>query len=472
MSHTPGEQPPTPDAPDLDLPVTAGDAPPAGEAALPPQPQAPEPEAPEAPRAAGGDRTRRRVLVVGGGVVGLCCALRLARAGQDVTVIDGPAPNGRPPASWGNAGHIAVEQVSPLASFSTLKTLPRRWYGLGGALDVRDLGTVLPWAWKFLTACRPAVFARGRTALTNLLADAIPAWEDLLDAIGEGALLRLDGHLVVWESTGSARRGRRGWGAESGFATLGDLTAADRALLSGLRPLADGLRFAGTGQVSDPGLLLDRLAAALVAAGGRREASRVARLDLDGGAAQVVLADGRRLGGDAVLISAGIGSAALMAGVGERPPLIAERGYHVQWADHDWPEDAPPVVFEDRSMIVTRFDGGLRAASFVEFAREDSLADPGKWDRLRHHVHELGLPVRGPGVEWTGARPTLPDYLPAIGRATTPNNLYYAFGHQHLGLTLAGVTARLVEDLLLRPAPETDRAVAPFSLTRFGDWVA
>lgn len=412
--------------------------------------------------------SRRRVLVVGGGVVGLTAALRLARAGQDVTVIDDPQatfPGSLGPASLGNAGHIAVEQASPMASLSTLTTLPRRWYPLGGALDVRDPLALAPWVARFLAACRPQRFERGRVALSGLLAQAMPAWQALAASLEEPGLIQADGHLVVWESTGSARRGRRGWEADSGHARVGDLSAADQALVRRLAiPLAGGVRFHGTGRVSDLGRLVRTLAAALIAAGGAIQRQRVARLDRDGADACVVLADGRRLGGDVVLVAAGFGSAALLAGVGERAPLVAERGYHLHWSDHDWPVDAPPLVFEDRSLIITRFADGLRAASFVEFAPADTPADEGKWDRLRQHVAALGLPVRGEPRAWMGARPTLPDYLPAIGRAPTLDNLYYAFGHQHLGLTLAAVTADLVEGLVLGGG---DADLSPFDLRRF-----
>src|SRR3546814_13555454 len=104
----------------------------------------------------------------------------------------------------------------------------------------------------------------------------------------------------------------------------------------------------------------------------------------------------------------------------------------------------PPVVFEDRSMIVTRFRSGLRAAGFVEFGRAESPSDARKWARLRAHVQALGLPFRLPGEPWMGARPTLPDYLPAIGRARHAGNLFHAFGHQHLGLPLATITGAAV----------------------------
>ena len=117
-------------------------------------------------------------------------------------------------------------------------------------------------------------------------------------------------------------------------------------------------------------------------------------------------------------------------------------------------------------MIVTRFRSGLRAASFVEFATAARPADPRKWARLRHHVATLGLPISREAKEWMGARPTLPDYLPAIGRCAGFPELLYAFGHQHLGLTLAACTAEAVGALAVGEARPFD--LAPFDLARFG----
>ncbi len=116
-------------------------------------------------------------------------------------------------------------------------------------------------------------------------------------------------------------------------------------------------------------------------------------------------------------------------------------------------------------MIVSRFRSGLRAAGCVEFAHERSPPDARKWRRLHAHAAELRLPFDAPPREWMGARPTLPDYLPAIGRSPCVGNLAYAFGHQHLGLTLAAVTAELVAALASGEAPGID--LAPFALERF-----
>ncbi len=117
-------------------------------------------------------------------------------------------------------------------------------------------------------------------------------------------------------------------------------------------------------------------------------------------------------------------------------------------------------------MIVSRFHSGLRAASFVEFGQAASPPDGRKWQRLRAHAKELQLPWSGEPREWMGARPTLPDYLPAIGRSRRADNLLYAFGHQHLGLTLAAITGDLVGSLAAGHEPSID--LRPFDLERFG----
>ena len=154
-----------------------------------------------------------------------------------------------------------------------------------------------------------------------------------------------------------------------------------------------------------------------------------------------------------------------MEQLGHRAPIIAERGYHIQSPTRDLETGFPPVVFEDRSMVVTPFRSALRATSFVEFARASDPPDPRKWTRLLAHAKAVGLPFERQPSQWMGARPTLPDYLPAIGKSDRVPNLIYAFGHQHLGLTTGPITGELVAALAMGERPAID--TAPFSLSRF-----
>jgi glycine/D-amino acid oxidase-like deaminating enzyme len=407
-------------------------------------------------------------LVIGGGLVGLSCALNLQSRGIRTTVIDAAATwRG---ASWGNAGHLATEQVEPLASRKTLRSMPKRLFLRGGALSLpaRDVGAWLPFALRLMRSTTPSRFEAGKSALRSLLRAAIPAWRRLAETTRAEHLIVEDGHFVVWETPDGAAAGRAAWmSSDTGTATLRDATDGEMARLSALmsRRIAGAIRFQGTGQVVDLDELAKRLTDHLALLGGAQRSARVHKLVTKGSNVAAVLDGGEVLHPDLVVVAGGVSSGALLQPLGDTVPIIAERGYHIESADTDWPADLPPVVFEERSMIVTRFRSGLRAASFVEFAREQSPADPRKWARLRHHVAALGLPLREPCSEWFGARPTLPDYLPAIGRSRRVANLLYAFGHQHLGLTLAAITGELVSALASGEPADID--IRPFDLQRF-----
>jgi D-hydroxyproline dehydrogenase len=168
---------------------------------------------------------------------------------------------------------------------------------------------------------------------------------------------------------------------------------------------------------------------------------------------------------DVTVVCAGAASGDLMRPLGHAVPIIAERGYHIQSRAAAWPVDLPPIVFEDRAVVATGFRSGLRLTSVVEYAHRHAPADPRKWQRLRAHAAALGLPMGDDVTQWMGARPTLPDYLPAIGHSHRARKLFYAFGHQHLGLTLGPITGEIVADLVVGAAPAVD--LTAFGLERF-----
>ena len=431
---------------------------------------------------------RGSVIVVGGGIVGRASALQLLRSGCDVMLVDPdvpsrpvPSPEARSvaglacsgPASFGNAGHVATEQVTPLTNPAFLRSVPRRLFLVGGALDIgwRHWPVWLPWTVRAVAACLRAT--TGQSALTALLSDALPAWERLAATLGRPELLVRNGHLMVWQDARAGNAGSVAWQrTDTGTARTVRMDAAEleRVALQLLVRPQIGLRFEGTGQVRDVAETMAAVAAAFSAAGGRQVRARVVRLVTQGSRTGVVLscpgeAETETLWADKVLVAAGVGSNRLLRGLGVRLPVIAERGYHLEW-QHGGGYDLPPLVFEERSLIVTRFGGRLRASSFVEFTTEDAPPDSRKWARIAAHVRALGLPVASPFSRWIGARPTLPDYLPAIGRSDAAPGLFVACGHQHLGLTLAPRTAEIVAALMTGQPPPI--AMAPFDPDRFG----
>jgi D-amino-acid dehydrogenase len=191
----------------------------------------------------------------------------------------------------------------------------------------------------------------------------------------------------------------------------------------------------------------------------------VSRLAPREGAIEIIMDDSTRITVDSAVVCAGVWSRALLAPFGVAAPLEAERGYHVELPGHAPWVDAP-VVYARQSIVVTPMAGRLRASSYLELAGLTAPADPRKGARLAARLAALGYDTAACKPAWMGPRPTLPDYLPGIGRAVLHPGLLYAVGHQHLGLTLAAPTAELIAQLVAGRKPHLD--IGAFDLARFG----
>jgi glycine/D-amino acid oxidase-like deaminating enzyme len=405
------------------------------------------------------------IAVIGAGVIGAAAAFALAREGRQVLLLDRAEP-GEAGASFGNAGHIAAELVQPLPSPKLLFGFYRELFRFGGALDLspRQALRMAPWIRKFAAA------AFHRTANTQILAPLVrpsaEAWARWVKAIGRPELLKRHGHYEI--SLGPKSLGYMHSYAQE-MTRIGVKTRPVPAEL--LQPLqrgansatAAGLWFEDSAYIVDP---LEAVRALTAAA--RESGATFRKLEVKGlvprGDKIEILNDAAPLLVESALVCAGVRSAPLLAPFGLRAPLQAVRGYHVEMPGRAAFFDAPVAYVDDR-IIVTPMSGRLRATSYMEFADPDAPADARKPARLRQQLRALGYPFELDGPSWVGSRPVLPDYLPGIGRAPGPAKLFYAVGHQHIGLTLAPFTAEIVADLVAGREPPIP--VAPYDLQRF-----
>ncbi|HZU51833.1 MAG TPA: FAD-binding oxidoreductase, partial [Sphingomicrobium sp.] len=263
------------------------------------------------------------LAVIGDGIVGIACALELQRRGVATTMI---APSDHPRgASIGNAGHIATEQVEPLASAATIRSLPARLSFRGGpvALPLRDIAEWLPFSLRFVSAARRDRLARGTMILTQMLSTALPAWRRLAAEAGAGQLLREDGHYIVWESKATASSGRAHWErANCGEARWRAATKAEVADLQRLVnvPIEGAIRFSGSGQVTDLDTLHKALRLRFVELGGTIRHAVATRLNPNDKTTVITLADGSALRASKVVVAAGVDSRKLLEPLGMTVP--------------------------------------------------------------------------------------------------------------------------------------------------------
>jgi D-hydroxyproline dehydrogenase len=150
--------------------------------------------------------------------------------------------------------------------------------------------------------------------------------------------------------------------------------------------------------------------------------------------------------------------------VGDRVPLDTERGYHLEW-DMEAPRLSRPACPTSRGFYLCPMEGRLRVAGTVELGGVEAPASRHRLDRLEMGTRALFPDLGKPDREWMGFRPSMPDSLPVIGYSKGGPEVIHAFGHGHIGLTLAPITARIVADLVAGKEPEID--IRAYSSGRF-----
>lgn len=397
------------------------------------------------------------VIVAGAGAVGLCTALRLLGEGREVLLIDRDEPGAG--ASRGNAGVLATYECVPVGTPHVLKDLPRLLFDANSPLSISisALPRLAPWLMRFARASLETNAKRGASTLAALLKNSVSSYEPLIEQSGARDLLRREGALHLFRD--ARELAAASWERELRH-TLGiQQTVLDQKDLSALEPTlpssyAHGILFPDAIHISDPLELMQRLARAFVNKGGRIVRNEIRELihsDRD----VTLIGPTAQLKSRTAVISLGSWSTAVTRCIGDRIPLDTERGYHVEF-----PTDSPrlrrPVCPVHLGFYLTPMNGRLRAAGTVELSSLKRAANPKRWQLIERSTRQLFPDLAPAQSKWLGFRPSLPDSLPVIGRSPRARNVIYAFGHGHLGVTLAAETARLVSDLIVNDRTATE----------------
>ncbi|WP_372574272.1 NAD(P)/FAD-dependent oxidoreductase [Ruegeria jejuensis] len=409
-----------------------------------------------------------QVTIIGAGIVGICCALSLQERGIPVRLVDRGEPGQE--TSFGNAGVVSPWSIIPQAMPGIWKKLPQMLLDPKSALSVRlsFWPRMIPWGLRFLGNSREKTVREVANAMELLCRPSIELYRRHLQGTGHEDLIADSFYVHAFRNPDQANLNgldyliRKEKGGQLERVEGDELHRLEPALT---REFKAAVLIKGQARVTSPGRV-----GAILADKARDQGAEIARAEVtflaraEGGGWNLATSN-ETLHAKHVVLAAGVWSADLLKPLGLSVPLVAERGYHVEFPNPSTCLNNS-VMDVDAKVVASSMQDGLRVAGTAEFASIDAPADPRKQAILTEQAKAMIPDLDTSQARfWMGRRPSFPDSLPAIGQLDRNSGLYGAFGHSHYGLMMAPKTGELVADLVSGRRHNID--LAPFSLTRF-----
>jgi D-amino-acid dehydrogenase len=403
------------------------------------------------------------VVVVGGGAIGVCCALELARRGVGVTLLErgGELASG---ASSGNAGLLCPSHSAPIANPDSLRKGLRWMLSPDSPFFLRPRPSVAPWLARFVRASTASRAAEGTRIIRELSLAGLElhaAWA--ADGLSTGFERR--GILNVYETEAGFAHARA---HADGVGVPAEVLGPNEA--QALEP-AVGERIAGAVYYPDEAHC-DPLAFVYAVGRAAKEAGATIETDVEvrglrrSGAGLAVDTNREPMRARTVVLAAGAWSTKLATPLGVTLPQEGGKGYHIDLVTA--PDDPKiPLSLDEAHVIATPLPGCLRLSGTLELAGLDTSISRPRVDAIRAAAARvLALDPEREEIEvWAGLRPCTPDGLPVIGRPAHVEPLVLATGHARKGLSLSPITGKLVAELYAGEPTSID--VAPLSPDRF-----
>ena len=407
-----------------------------------------------------------KIGIVGAGIQGISNALFLQKKGFDVTIFDRENP-GSPVASYGNAGHF-----SPYASLSLNRTdilldVPAMLMSSTGPLALKwnYVPKMIPWFMKFIMNTSKNKMMHTAKNMHQILDLALPAYDELFDEVDIEGLVENKGILYIWNDQDLKSREleinvRKELGVQQQLVNKKEI----HDLEPNIKPFYHaGVYYPYARHARNPKKILLKFFDLFLKKGGQFKKTEVKSIDFQD-ELPILKTESEKFLFDKLVIACGAFSKKLTDNLDEKIPLDTERGYHVHFKDCDHLLQRP-VIFSNRGFGITPMEQGLRVVGTVEFG---GLKNPLSKSRIKNLINNakymLGdLPDHED--EWLGFRPTLPDFLPVMGPSKNHKNVFYCFGHHHLGWTLGPISGKIVSGMIAKE--NTNLNLAPYSSTRF-----
>jgi len=411
---------------------------------------------------------KERVAIIGAGIQGVCTALFLQNKGFNVTLFDRDEPGNA--ASYGNAGHFSPYASLQLNRTDVLSDVPSMLLSSRGPLALKwnYVPKMIPWFTKFIFNTTKSKMMHTAKYMHQILNLSLNAFDELFEDVDLDGLVVNNGIIYVWEKKGLKSRDleiniRKELGIDQQILTpkeIHDLEPNIKKFYHG------GVLYKNARHARNPKKILIKLFEKFIINGGKFLKLNINYLDFDD-KKPVLRSDAQRFLYDKLIIACGAFSKRLTDQLHEKIPLDTERGYHVHFKNHE-KLLSRPVVWSDRGFGVTPMEQGLRVVGTVEFG---GLNNPLSKSRVKNLILNAKDMIDGISKdedhedEWLGFRPTLPDFLPVIGPSKNYENVYYSFGHHHLGWTLGAISGKIISKMIANEKTNLD--LQPYSSVRF-----
>ena len=407
------------------------------------------------------------VGIIGAGIQGVCISLFLIKKGFRVTLIDREEP-GNNSASYGNAGHFSPYASVPMNRPDVLIDVPAMLLSTTGPLAIKwnYVPKMIPWFLKFIKNCTKKNMMHTAKYMHQILDLALPAYDELFQEIDISGLVESKGIIYFWTDKDLKSREleiniRKELGAEQQLLNsheIHDLEPHIRKIYHG------GVYYPSARHARNPGKILLKLFDLFLRWGGHFKKQNVETINFSSDNNPVIKTNLNSYIFDKTVIACGAFSKKLTDQVNEKIPLDTERGYHVHFKGHDHLLSRP-VIFLNRGFGITPMEQGLRVAGTVEFGGLNNTLNKKRILNLVNNAKYLFPELSKHYDEWLGFRPTLPDFLPVMGSSKNHKNLFYSFGHHHLGWTLGAISGKIISGMVA--GDSTNLNLEPYSSLRF-----
>ena len=410
---------------------------------------------------------RSSVGVIGAGIQGVCISLCLIKKGFKVTLIDREDP-GKKSASYGNAGHFSPYASVPINRPDILTDVPSMLFNSTGPLAIKwsYVPKMIPWILKFIKNCTKKKMMHTAKYMHQILDLALPAYDELFEEIDISGLVENKGIIYFWTDKDLKSREleiniRKELGVKQQLLKpheIHDLEPHIKQIYHG------GVLYPQARHTRNPRKILLKLFDLFIKRGGRFKKKNVQSISYGEDNKPVIKTDLDFFKFDKAVIACGAFSKKITDKLDEKIPMETERGYHVHFKDHDHLLSRP-VIFLNRGFGITPMEQGLRVVGTVEFGGLDNPPSKKRILNLVNNAKYLFPELKEHHDEWLGFRPTLPDFLPVIGSSKKNKNLFYCFGHNHLGWTLGAISGKIISKMIAEENTNLD--LSPYNSLRF-----